>query len=172
MIISERSRTGTLWVGPPEAKSWAWRFWPSHCRHVGSTYNNNSNSLACLLYATHILVEINYRFHDGGCNKTLHNKKTHLLFDLLQRRLVVMCSSSAHFTFLRLLLNYPNYCVYRRAVSLNTTRHSKITIMALYTVTHVHNDCFYTDRKHKHIIHKLSPSSAVHICCLAWSVLF
>lgn len=47
---------------------------------------------------------------------------TDLLFDLLEWRLLVVRSSDAHFTLLRLLLNSANYRVHRRAVGLNTTR--------------------------------------------------
>lgn len=115
--LGERSLTGILWAGPLEGKSWAWRFCPSHCRHVGSTCKRNMNSLA--VFHTYA-----YRSHDGRHNKRYldtYKERTHLLFNLLERRLVVMRSSDAHFTFLRLLFNSSNYCIYRRAVSLNTT---------------------------------------------------
>lgn len=72
-------------------------------------------------------------YTDTYLRKKKRKALTHLLFNLLERRLVMMCSSDAHFTFLRLLFNSSNYyCVYRRAVSLNTTH-------TLPLITHAHN---------------------------------
>lgn len=90
----------------------------------------------CLLHVHTVIVENNYRLHDIRRNKryigtyTKKKKKAHLLFNLFERWLVMMCSSDTNFTFLRLLFNSPNYCIYRRAVSLNTT-HTFVTIKTL-----------------------------------------